>query len=222
MLGAHDELPLRIHNDGSQAGHGRLELELTHENRLLAAGQVPFAIAPGTAQTVVWHATLPADQELVGQLAKLRIRGLAGQEPLAPIDLPVRLALSKVIEFTANSWIERQYLHKAEKTGASDSLRFGDEFGYRFDLGHARGARLRIEVGANGGKPWKLLISEDDQHYILERSGASWPTWQTVTLDKYLAGSHKSSMVYVKIQSKECQVREVFLETGPEGRRPAK
>jgi len=196
---------------------------LTHENRVLATGQVPFDIARGTAQTVVWHATLPASKELVGKLAKLRIRGLAGQEPLAPIDLPVRLASLKVIEFTANSWIERQYLHKAEKTGANDSLRFGDEFGYRFDLDHARGARLRIEAGANGGKPWKLLVSKDDQQYILERSGVSWPTWQTVTLDKYLTGADKCSIVYVKIQGKECQVREVLLETETEGRRqPAK
>jgi hypothetical protein len=216
VLSTGNELPLRIHNDGSQAVHGRLELQLTHENRVLAAGQVSFDSTQGTAQTVVWRATLPAGKELVGQLATLRVRGLAGQEPLAPIDLPVRLVGSKAIEFTANSWIERQYLHKAEKTGASDSLRFGDEFGYRFDLGNARAARLRIDAGANGGKPWKLLVSKDDQQYIVEGSGVSWPRWQTVSLDKYLAGAGKSSIVYVKIQGKECQVREVLLDT--EGR----
>jgi hypothetical protein len=215
VLGANNELPLHIHNDAIQAADGRLDLELTHENRVLAAGQVPFRIASGTSSTVVWRETLPAGKELVGQLAKLRIRGLAGQELLAPIDLPVRLVCAKAIEFAGNSWVERQYLHKAEKTGASDSLRFGDEFGYRFDLGHARAARLRIEAGANGGKPWKLLISKDDQQYVVERSGKSWPTWQTVTLDKYLAGSDKSpAIVYVKIQGKECQVREVLVETG--------
>ena len=49
----------------------------------------------------------------------------------------------------------------------------------------------------------------------MERSGESWPAWQTVALDKYLTGSPEDTMpVYVKIQGKECQVREVVLETG--------
>ena len=61
--------------------------------------------------------------------------------------------------FWANSWVERQYLHKAEKSGRSDSIRFGNEFGYRFESCAMCGsAQLRINVGANErANPWKSV-----------------------------------------------------------------
>ena len=53
-----------------------------------------------------------------------------------------------------------------------------------------------------------LLVSSNDSDYVLERSGASWPSWQTVALDKYLAGARETAgTVYVKIQGTDCQVR---------------
>ena len=49
----------------------------------------------------------------------------------------------------------------------------------------------------------------------LERFGKSWPSWQTVSLDRYLAGSRDAvAPVYVKIHGTDCQVREVVLEAG--------
>ena len=187
VLGGGNEFPLRVHNDGTAAAGGEVQMELASDDGILATGRVPFHVAPTTAQTIVWRVALPANAKQVGRLATLHLRGQAGGQSLPPIDLLVRLATGPVIEFTANSWVEQQYLHKAEKSGSSDSMRFGDDFGYRFDLGHARSARLRIEAGANGGKPWQVLISNDDKQYNVACSGACWPMWQTVTLDKYLA-----------------------------------
>ena len=214
VLGGYNELPLRVHNDGRRPSHGELQIELTGEHGSLASGRIPLDIAPGTSRTVVWRATLPPRNELAGQLVRLHVSGLSSAEPLAPIDLPVRLVRSKAIEFAANSWIEGQYLHQAEKSGCAESIRFGSEFGYRFELRNMRSARLQINVGANGANPWNVLISRDDKEYVLERSGKSWPSWQTVTLDKYLAGPKEATVpVYVKIQGTDCQVREVLLET---------
>lgn len=76
-----------------------------------------------------------------------------------------------------------------------------------------RSAQLRINVGANGAGPWNLLVSKDDQHYVPECSGESWPSWHTEALDKYLAGAGEAACaVYLKIQGANCQVREVVLE----------
>ena len=60
---------------------------------------------------------LPANKKRLGRLATLHSADWRAAEPLPPIDLPVRLASGPVIEFTANSWVEQQYLHKAEKIG---------------------------------------------------------------------------------------------------------
>lgn len=127
--------------------------------------------------------------------------------------MPVRLIRCKAIEFAANSFVEQQYPHKADKSGCADSIRFGSEFGYRFDLRNMYAAQLRINVGDNGAQEWNLLVSSNDHDYVLERSGASWPSWHTVALDKHLAGARKAAgTVYVKIQGTDCQVREVELE----------
>ena len=224
LLAGHNELPLRVHNDGRRRCQGELKIELTGQRGLLASGRISFDIAAGTTQTVVWGAALPPRNELAGQLARLHISGVADAEPLVPIDLPVRLVRSKAIEFAANSFVEQQYLHKAEKSGCAESIRFGSEFGYRFDLRNMRLAHLQINVGANGANPWSVSVSMDGKTYLLERSGKSWPSWQTISLDKYLIGpSEIARPVFVKIQGTDCQVREVVLEAEAYGGlRPAK
>jgi hypothetical protein len=218
LLDGQNRLALQVHNAGRATAGGELQIELAAERGVLASGQIAFAVAPGTSQTVVWRTALPARHGLVAQIAQLHVKGRANGNSLAPIDLPVRLVRSRGIEFAANSWIERQYLHKAEKSGCADSVRFGSQFGYRFELPNTRSAQLRINVGANGAGPWELSASKDDKHYVLERSGRSWPSWQTVSLDRYLAGPREASpAVYVKIHGTDCQVREVVLETEAEG-----
>jgi hypothetical protein len=213
-LGGYNELPLRIHNDGRERARGELKIELTGPHGPLGSGRLAFDVAPAALETVVWRSTLPPAKGLAGELGRLRVDGLANGQPLAPIDLPVRLVRSKAIEFAANSFVERQYLHKAAKSGCSDSVRFGSEFGYRFDLRNMRSAELRINVGANAANPWNVLVSRDDQNYILERSGESWPSWQAIPLDKYLTGTSETpGCIYVKIQGTDCQVREVVLES---------
>jgi len=129
--------------------------------------------------------------------------------------VPVGLVRSSAVEFAANSWIEQQYLHHAEKSGCADSIRFGSEFSYRFDLGHARSARLNMNVGANGANAWSLLVSKDDKVYAIEASGKCWPAWQSVALDKYLAEQGEAPRtIFVKVVGTDCQVREVVLEIG--------
>ncbi len=218
VLGSYNQLALQIHNDGRGSARGDLQIELAGEHRALASGHIPWDCPPGTSRTLVWRDSLSSRNNLAGQLGQLHVKGQVDGGALAPIDLPIRLARSKGIEFLANSWVERQYLHKAEKSGCSDSIRFGNEFGYRFELRNVRSAQLRINVGANGANPWSLSVSKDGKEYVLERSGKSWPSWQTVSLDRYLAGPREASVpVYVKIHGTDCHVREVVLETEAEG-----
>ncbi len=219
-----NELPIEIHNDGCNPARGELQVQLAHDNKVLTTGQLAFDVAPGTSQTVTWRPTLPRNEALAGTLADLHVRGSVGQELLVGMDLPVRLLCGKAIEFAANSWVELPYLHKAEHSGCADSVRFGNDFGYRFELHDAESARLRINVGANGAEAWSVLVSNDDKQYTTECSGKSWPSWQTVDLDKYLAAPHQGPpTVYVKIQGNGCQVLEVVLETKAQrGREPAK
>ena len=217
VLGTSNAMEVRVHNDSPAPAQGSLQLELTSDSRLLAEGRVPFEAAPGTLTTVSWHHTLPWRKDQAGKLARLRVRGAANGASIAPLDLPVRLVRGKGIEFAANSPIEGQYLHQAGKSGCGDSIRFGSEFTYRFDLRHMQSGQLRINVGANGANPWSVLLSRDDKNYVEERSGRSWPSWQSVALDHYLGGREASSaMVYVKIRGTDCQVREVVVEAGAE------
>ena len=213
VLGRDNELLLRVHNDGHEPVLGELQIELKRENVALATGRVPFHAAPGSVQTVSWRTAISSRKELTGELATLHVCAAMPQYACVPIDLPVRLARGNTVEFAANSWIERQYLHKAEKSGAAESIRFGNEFGYRFDCSHAQSGQLRINVGANGGKAWRVLMSRDDKEYELQCMGKSWPGWQTVMLDKYLTGSpERPTWIYVKIEGADCQVREVVLD----------
>ena len=115
--------------------------------RALAGGQVVFDVAAGGTASVAWRITLPNRDELAGELATLRVRGVGPSTCLPGMDLPIRLVAGKVVEFAANSRVERQYLYQADHSGSSESLRFGSEFGYLFDVGAARSARLRINVG---------------------------------------------------------------------------
>lgn len=213
-LGGASELPLEIHNDSPQQAQGTLRMELVYKDQMLAKGELAFDTSPGKTQSIAWQPTLAAQDAIAGELAVLRVRGNMGPTALAPIDLSVRLARGKVTEFTANSWPEHPYLYKAEGSGTADSIRFGGEFGYRFDLGNAKSGELRMNVGANGANPWNLLVSTDDKEYTSERSGKSWPSWQTVVLDKYLAGPRNGpAILYVKIQGTDCQLREVILQS---------
>jgi hypothetical protein len=214
VLGRDNELPLRIHNDGRERIRGELQIELTGAAGALATGRVPFDAASECVQTVSWRVAIPPRKEQAGELATLHVRGIGPQEATGPVDLPIRLVRGKAIEFAANSWIEQQYLHKPEKSGCSESIRFGTEFGYRFDCRGAKSARLRINVGANGANPWSVSLSKDDKQYALECKGKSWPGWQTIALDKYLPGAGAApATVYVRIQGTDCQVREVVLDT---------
>ncbi len=181
--------------------------------RALAGGQVVFDVAAGGTASVAWRITLPNRDELAGELATLRVRGVGPSTCLPGMDLPIRLVAGKVVEFAANSRVERQYLYQADHSGSSESLRFGSEFGYLFDVGAARSARLRINVGANGGQHWTVLVSTNDRDYRKERESRSWPSWQAISLDKYLAASGPHPTLYVRIQGVDCQVCEVTLET---------
>lgn len=224
VSGGYNEVPVRIHNDSDEPAQGELRIELSGPHGVLASGRVSFQAGPKSLQTVIWRATLQPDSDVIGELAELHVAGAANCQPLVPMDVTYRLVRCKAIEFAANSFVEQQYLHKADRSSCADSIRFGNEFGYRFDLRNMRAAQLRINVGANGASSWKLLVSNNDTDYVQERSGASWPSWQTVALDKYLTGaSEAAGTVYVKIQGTDCQVREVVVEAEAEGDlRPAR
>jgi hypothetical protein len=212
-LGGPTELSFEVHNNSEKPAQGKLQLELVCKEQTLAQGEIGFDAAAGQNQTVAWQPTIAANEAMIGELATLKVQGRMAQAELAPLEVPVRLSHGKSLEFTSNSWIEHFYLYKAEKTGAADSVRFGSEFGYRFELGDAKSAQLRINVGANAANAWNLLVSTDDKEYTTVQSGKSWPSWQTIDLKKHLEGVTNPAMLYVKIQGDDCQVREVILQT---------
>ena len=219
VLGGHKDLPVKVHNDGTSPARVEVRFKLQHGPERLAAGTASIDVPPQGVAVVPCSITLPSRPDLAGQLAVLALRAGTGPQTLAPIHLPVRLVRSEAIEFLANSWTEQAYLHGAGKSGCAESVRFGDEFGYRFDLRKVKSARLSLLVGANGGKDWSVFVSTDDRQYRLECSGKSWPGWHTISMDRYLAGSvhDKEQPVFIKIRGADCQVREVILETETEG-----
>jgi GH35 family endo-1,4-beta-xylanase len=220
VLDAFNAFPLRIHNDSDARVQGEISLELRGRTRgvrgdkRLAGGKLPFSVDKGAIETVVWQIALPALPENAGELATLAIRGTAGQE-LDPVDLPVRLVRGRTIEFLGNSFTERQYLREGGKSGCAESIRFGSEWTYRFDLRDAKWAELRLLVGAHMAQEWHVSLSRDEKAWDEAASGRSWPAWRTVDLPSYLpeAGEGGNTSLFVKIHGDDCQLRELILET---------
>jgi hypothetical protein len=212
-LGGSNEFLLTVHNDGAAVARGHVDFELALTPGAPVIGRVTFEAAPGAVQTVVWQKVLPAGPVPSSDLAPLHIRAVADGRAVPPILLPVRLTGGSAIEFAANSWVEGPYLDHAEKSGCGDSIRFGSEFGYKFDLTGARSAEVRMVVGANGANAWSVLLSRDGREFVEACSGKSWPSWQKISLDKYVAPGERSVPVYVRIRGQDCQVREVVLKT---------
>ncbi len=224
VLGGCSELPLRIHNDSSHDAGGTLQLELARNGEVFAQGSVPFQVPAESSHTMTWCPNLPPRPELAGELAELTVRGVTSGQTTPEMKLPVRLVRNRAIEFAANSHVEHQYLHESDKSGCADSIRFGSSFGYRFETRNMQAAQLKINVGANGGNPWRVLVSTNGTDYTQECAGQSWPAWHTVPLDKYLPAEARegAASLFIRIEGTDCQVRELQLEMEAIGRtRPA-
>jgi len=214
VLDASNAFPVRVHNDSDGRAQGEIALDLRLGDRRVAEGKLPFDVDKGAVKTVVWQVVLPALPESAGELATLVIRGTAGHE-LDPVDLPVRLTRGRAIEFLGNSFTERQYLREGGKSGCAESVRFGSEWVYRFDLRDAKWAVLRLLVGAHMAQEWHVSLSKDDKAWQEAASGKSWPDWRTVDLATYVPSPDEGAKtaLFVKIHGQDCQLRELILET---------
>ena len=117
VLGGYNKLPLRVHNDGRGAATGEIEIELTCEQGVLATGRIPFDVAAGDIANGRLATTLPSRQGTCRTACHAPHRRIGGRtEHWRPSTCRSGWCDSKAIEFAANSWVEQQYLHKAEKS----------------------------------------------------------------------------------------------------------
>ncbi len=139
VLGADNALPLHVHNDGNQAVHGRLELELANENRVLATGQVPFDSARGSARRFSGVRRFLPARSLPDNLPRFASAGWLARSRYRPSicrsDSCARRGLS--LPPTVGS-SDRISTRRKRPVVAIPSA--SERVGYRFDLGERGGA----------------------------------------------------------------------------------
>jgi len=215
VLDAHNELPIRVHNNSDDRARGAIAVELQLEGRRIAEAEWPFDVERSEIETIVWQPILPPLPDAIGKLATLVVRGSAAGEALDSVELPIRLSRGRTIEFLANSHVERRYVRDGGKSGCAESIRFGDEFIYGFDLRDCQWTQLRLLVGANAAQQWHVSLSRDEKTWEEAASGKSWPAWRTLDLGDHLPPPAEGGRtpLFVKIHGNGCQVRELILET---------
>ena len=119
---------------------------------------------------------------------------------------PIRISDGEVIEFTGNSPLEISYLYRNEHSGGAPSVRFNGVWVYRFDLGRARTASLRLNVGAHQAGPWRVSASADDTDYATVLSGRSERAWHTADMSRWAGGT-----LYLRFDGDDQQLEELIL-----------
>ncbi len=195
-------LPIKVHNDSD----GPVEVRLEPYIGSLGGSRKPFSVKAGEVADVELKFQVPANAKL--GMTELRIQGSADKRPLAPIEMPVRMAEGRVIEFLANSVTEGRYLVENEGSGAAPSVRFNGMWTYKFDLSKAVGATMELNVGAHQAKEWQVLVSRDRVTWEMVLSGKSDRSWHKVDLGAWVGGR-----LFVKFTGDDQQLSELVLVT---------
>ncbi len=202
--GERTEFTVRIFNG---TGHdGQAELRLTVGERLDSSTvSVPARFNEVTEATV----SLRVPRGVEKGLRLLHVAGQIAGEYLPACDLPIRIASGPVIEFYANSWLERGEYYAGGQSGCSDSIRFGDSWMYKLPVRKTGQAQVAMQVGAHQAVQWSVQWSQDGQTWKPLYAGKSKLAWHSAEISPLADGD-----LYLKMAGNDQQVREVMVTFG--------
>ncbi len=205
------EVDLRVFNGTDQAASGEVVLEL--------GGQAFWAHVdvPSMSLDRQWVALSVPEGSPEG-MSELRVSGRVGGIDLAAYATPIRVAAGPVVEFLANSHLERSlYVQPGASCGLSESRRFGSEWVYKLPVARPGRVDLTITVGAHNGRPWSVSWSQDGATWTPLLSGQSWPEPRTAAIAHVDAGD-----LYLQCKGQDQQVDRVMaVFVGPAASPPS-
>lgn len=197
----------RLFNAGTRPLSGRAEVETVDPGTgtVLSRARAPVSAEPQTDTTFSVTLQCPADapSELLLRLRGHRLDGLP--DPAA--ELRTLVAEDACINFLANSYLERSwYLQPDDKSGCSESLRFGSEWVYRLPVPVRGEARVRMWVGAHAAGPWSVAWSGDGREWTELLAGQSDLDWHEGIVPD-LSGAY----LYLRCRGSDQQLGEVVV-----------
>lgn len=200
VRGTRHDVALEVHNDSGKAA----SVEMEGRIGLFRASSGRLTVGSGETKGVSLEFRLPPTFKTGFSI--LTIKGQADGRPLAPTRMPVRISDGPVIEFLANSTIEKQYLVEDEGSGCAPSVRFSGNWTYKFDLSGAKSAILDLCVGAHQADEWQVLLSSDQLRWTTALSGKSKRSWHKIDVAPYVGGP-----IFVKFKGSGQQLSELVL-----------
>lgn len=193
------DVDLRVFNGTDEAASGEVVLELGGQAFTAEMEVPPMSLG---RQTVA----ISVPEGIPEGVADLRISGRLGGIDLAAYATPVLVAAGPVIEFLANSHLERSlYVQPGANSGLSESRRFGSEWVYKLPVAQPGRVDLVITVGAHNGQAWSVSWSQEGATWSPLLSGQSWPEPRTATIDHIGAGD-----LYLRCKGQDQQVDRVM------------
>jgi len=193
------DVDLRVFNGTDEPASGEVVLELGGQAFRAQVDVAPMGLGRQTVAVAVPAGTPEGT-------ADLRISGRVGGIELAAYATPVRIAAGPVIEFLANSHLERSlYVQPGANSGLSESRRFGSEWVYKLPVARPGRVDLNITVGAHNGQSWSVSWSQDGTTWSPLLSGQSWPEPRTATIAHVDAGD-----LYLQCKGQDQQLDRVM------------
>ncbi|MDH7480923.1 MAG: glycosyl hydrolase [Armatimonadota bacterium] len=190
-----------VHNDSPKPVKVAFKVQIGRFTRIVRHKE---PIRPGEAVLIPLVFLLPSTCKT--GLETLEISGTADGKRIPTTRMNVRISNGPVIEFLANSTVERGYIIEDQGSGCAPSVRFGGTWTYKFNLENCRSASVDLCVGAHNANEWKVLISRDQRTWDIALSGKSNRSWHSVDLSPYVGGP-----IFLKFEGKDQQLSELVL-----------
>ncbi|MCL6588667.1 MAG: hypothetical protein K6U80_01805 [Firmicutes bacterium] len=194
-------IKIMVHNDSPNPVKVAFKVQIGKFTRIVRQRE---PIRPGEAMLVPLVFFLPSTCKT--GLQRLEITGTADGKRIPTTRMNVRISNGPVIEFLANSTVERGYIIEDQGSGCAPSVRFGGTWTYKFNLENCRSAFLDLCIGAHNANAWKVLISRDQRTWDIALSGRSNRSWHSVDLSPYVGGP-----IFLKFEGKDQQLSELVL-----------
>jgi hypothetical protein len=202
VRGKRNVVRITVHNDSGRLQRGTVQVELEGVRPVSFA----YDLGPLTASTHEITIEIPNDWPF--GLRTMHITGTANGKRLFSQHPKVRIAPGPVVEFIGNSWVEQLHTVERRQAGGAPSVRFGQEWTYKFDLSRAVRAELQCDVGAHQGRYWSVQASRDGQSWKTILEGRSPRAWHQVDLTEWCG-----STLYLRFKGNDEQLGELVLMT---------